>query len=69
MQSLPCWKNCGMRNPQLYDEMAADANSVLNAIITILQIHSPSKAVADLFKQVPAGAIEGMSEGEGTFGR
>ena len=55
-------------NPQLYDEMAADANSVLNAIITILQIHSPSKAVADLFKQVPAGAIEGMSEGEGTLG-
>ena len=51
-------------NPQLYDEMAANSNSILAAIIAVLDIHSPSRAVADLFRQVPAGAIEGLSEGE-----
>ena len=52
-------------NPQLYEAMASDANSILSAIITILDIHSPSRAVANLFKQVPAGAQEGLTEGEG----
>ena len=52
-------------NPEIYAAAAADANSLLAAIIAILDIHSPSRAVAALFSQAGAGAVQGLNESQG----
>lgn len=52
-------------NPEIYNAAAENANSLLNAIITILDIHSPSRAVASLFNMAGAGATQGLTESQG----
>ena len=52
-------------NPEIYAAAAENANSLLNAIIEILDIHSPSRAVASLFQMAAAGATLGLTEGQG----
>lgn len=52
-------------SPDIYNAAAENANSLLNAIITILDIHSPSRAVASLFNMAGAGATQGLTESQG----
>ncbi|WP_066737065.1 phage tail tape measure protein [Bariatricus massiliensis] len=49
-------------------EVAAKADelgcSYLDALAAVLQVHSPSRAVHDIFSQVVPGAVEGVEEGK-----
>lgn len=50
------------------DEVAAKADemgiSYLDALAEVLEVHSPSRAVARIFAQVWPGAVQGLSEGQ-----
>lgn len=50
------------------DEVAAKADemglSYLDALAEVLEVHSPSRAVARIFEQVWPGAVQGLSEGQ-----
>lgn len=49
---------------KLVDPAEQGADAFLQSLITALDVHSPSRAVAEIFSYVWPGAVEGLNEGQ-----